>query len=118
MKDIYIQAQADYLDKISRAAPVDAFAKVPTEFDPFYQMYSKFFINEIEKRLAKHYGFSDEELDFIINYDIKYRMRSHESAWMNKFVASSHRKNRHCRVNGGRIYPAVRATGGELEGEE
>jgi len=23
---------------------------------------------------AKHYGFSDEELDFIINYDIKYRM--------------------------------------------
>jgi hypothetical protein len=24
--------------------------------------------------LAKHYGFSDEELDFIVNYDIKYRM--------------------------------------------
>jgi hypothetical protein len=24
--------------------------------------------------LAKHYGFSEEELDFIINYDIKYRM--------------------------------------------
>ncbi len=24
--------------------------------------------------LAEHYGFSDEELDFIINYDIKYRM--------------------------------------------
>jgi hypothetical protein len=23
---------------------------------------------------AKHYGFTDEELDFIINYDIKYRM--------------------------------------------
>ena len=22
----------------------------------------------------KHYGFSAEELDFIINYDIKYRM--------------------------------------------
>ena len=22
----------------------------------------------------KHYGFTDEELDFIINYDIKYRM--------------------------------------------
>ena len=28
----------------------------------------------IEKVLAKHYGFTDEELDFIINYDIKYRM--------------------------------------------
>jgi len=24
--------------------------------------------------LAIHYGFTDEELDFIINYDIKYRM--------------------------------------------
>ena len=25
-------------------------------------------------RLAKHYDFTDEELDFILNYDIKYRM--------------------------------------------
>ena len=24
--------------------------------------------------MATHYGFTDEELDFIINYDIKYRM--------------------------------------------
>jgi hypothetical protein len=24
--------------------------------------------------LATHYGFTPEELDFIINYDIKYRM--------------------------------------------
>ena len=30
--------------------------------------------SEIDKVLAKHYGFTDEELDFIINYDIKYRM--------------------------------------------
>ena len=29
---------------------------------------------KIEKVLAQHYGFTDEELDFIINYDIKYRM--------------------------------------------
>ncbi len=28
----------------------------------------------IDRVLAKHYGFTDEELDFIINYDIKYRM--------------------------------------------
>ena len=31
-------------------------------------------IDEIDKVLAAHYGFSEEELDFIINYDIKYRM--------------------------------------------
>lgn len=35
---------------------------------------SKPIIDEIDKVLAKHYGFNDEELDFIINYDIKYRM--------------------------------------------
>jgi len=31
-------------------------------------------IDEIDRVLAAHYGFTDEELDFIINYDIKYRM--------------------------------------------
>ena len=35
---------------------------------------SKNIIDEIDCVLAKHYGFTDEELDFIINYDIKYRM--------------------------------------------
>ncbi|MDO8745210.1 MAG: hypothetical protein Q7J76_08910 [Candidatus Brocadiaceae bacterium] len=36
--------------------------------------YSKPIIDEIDKVLAPHYGFTDEGLDFIINYDIKYRM--------------------------------------------
>ncbi len=31
-------------------------------------------LDEIDTLLAKHYGFTEEELDFIINYDIKYRM--------------------------------------------
>lgn len=35
---------------------------------------SKPIIDEIDKLLAKYYGFTEEELDFIINYDIKYRM--------------------------------------------
>ena len=35
---------------------------------------SKPIIDKIDKALAKHYGFTEEELDFIINYDIKYRM--------------------------------------------
>jgi len=30
--------------------------------------------DNIDQVLAAHYGFTDEELDFIINYDIKYRM--------------------------------------------
>jgi len=43
-------------------------------YDEFYPKKSKYIIDEIDKVLAKHYGFTDEELDFIINYDIKYRM--------------------------------------------
>jgi hypothetical protein len=40
----------------------------------FQPRLSKSIIDEIDTVLAKHYGFTDEELDFIINYDIKYRM--------------------------------------------
>ena len=40
----------------------------------FRPRLSKSIIDEIDRVLAKHYGFTDEELDFIINYDIKYRM--------------------------------------------
>ena len=43
-------------------------------YDEFYPKYSKFIIDELDRVLARHYGFTDEELDFIINYDIKYRM--------------------------------------------
>jgi hypothetical protein len=39
-----------------------------------YPKLSKPIINEIDAVLAQHYGFTEEELDFIINYDIKYRM--------------------------------------------
>ncbi len=40
----------------------------------FQPRLSKPIIDEIDKVLAHHYGFTEEELDFIINYDIKYRM--------------------------------------------
>ena len=39
-----------------------------------YPKMSKIIIDKIDRVLAEHYGFTDEELDFIINYDIKYRM--------------------------------------------
>ena len=44
------------------------------ELQTFFIGKSKPIIDEIDKVLAKHYGFTEEELDFIINYDIKYRM--------------------------------------------
>jgi len=45
-----------------------------TETRLFKIQKSKPIIDEIDRVLAKHYGFTEEELDFIINYDIKYRM--------------------------------------------
>ncbi len=44
------------------------------ELQTFFVGVSKPIIDEIDRVLAQHYGFTDEELDFIINYDIKYRM--------------------------------------------
>ncbi len=40
----------------------------------YYHRKSKHIIDEIDRVLAKHYGFTAEELDFIINYAIKYRI--------------------------------------------
>ena len=45
-----------------------------TQTQSFRIKLSKPIIDEIDELLAKHYGFTEEELDFIINYDIKYRM--------------------------------------------
>ena len=43
-------------------------------YDEFFPRHSKPIIDKIDRLLAKHYSFTDDELDFIINYDIKYRM--------------------------------------------
>jgi hypothetical protein len=42
-------------------------------YDEYYPKLSKPIIDQIDCLLAQHYGFTHEELDFIINYDIKYR---------------------------------------------
>jgi hypothetical protein len=40
---------------------------------------SKPIIDEIDTVLARHYGFTEEELDFIIHYDLKYRLGRDEN---------------------------------------
>jgi len=39
-----------------------------------FPIRSKVIIDEIDRVLAEHFGFTDEELEFIINYDIKFRL--------------------------------------------
>ena len=54
---------------------VDRYNKTNKCYESYYfPVKSKHIIDEIDRVLAAHYGFTDEELDYIINYDIKYRM--------------------------------------------
>ncbi len=43
-------------------------------YQRFTPRLAKPIIDEIDRVLAEHYGLTEGELDFIINYDIKYRM--------------------------------------------
>lgn len=44
------------------------------EFQEFRPSLSKPVIDEIDRILSDHFGFTEEELDFIVNYEIKYRL--------------------------------------------
>jgi hypothetical protein len=44
------------------------------KYEEYYPWQAKHIIDKIDTVLAKLYEFTEEELDFIINYDIKYRM--------------------------------------------
>jgi hypothetical protein len=44
------------------------------EYDQFYPRNSKSIVDAIDQVLARHYDFTAEETDFIINYDIKFRI--------------------------------------------
>jgi hypothetical protein len=44
------------------------------EYDEFYPSLSKDVIDKIDQGLAKAFRFTDEEIDFLVTYDIKYRM--------------------------------------------
>src|SRR5574340_956742 len=44
------------------------------EYDEFNVKASRAIVDKIDVSLAAHYGFTPEISDFIINYDIKYRM--------------------------------------------
>jgi hypothetical protein len=50
------------------------FAGSISRYKSFIPKLSKLVINEIDKVLNTFYALSEEELDFIVNYDIKYRM--------------------------------------------
>ena len=44
------------------------------EYDEFYPSHSKPFINEIDGTLSEHFRLNQIETDYIVNYDVKYRI--------------------------------------------
>ena len=77
LDDNLIKFGREYLKDItSNSVMLTRFQKQTgkTQTQSFKVALSKPIIDQIDIVLAEHYGFSPEELDFIINYDIKYRM--------------------------------------------
>jgi len=72
-KNLYDKIVYDY-EANSQIVNKKARNKLLVSEKQFFPQKSKPIIDEIDKVLAQHYGFTEEELDFIINYDIKYRM--------------------------------------------
>lgn len=53
-----------------------------TIIQTFYHSKSKPLIDRIDTLFSEHYGLTESELDFIINYDIKYRMGKELDAYV------------------------------------
>ena len=71
----------NYTKKYSKSIDQNSVWQIENKKDGTVKKYRRYFpqsskpiSDEIDRVLAKHYGFTNEELDFIINYDIKYRM--------------------------------------------
>ena len=73
LRETFAELMADFKRHSKRRVYVyEAAGRV--EYDEFYPDKSKPIIDKIDTVLAAHYGFTAEELDFIINYDSKYRL--------------------------------------------
>lgn len=68
------QLMADYKNNSTFREETQSATNQLRKVEIYYPRMSKPIIDKIDVVLSKHYGFTEEELDFIINYDIKYRM--------------------------------------------
>jgi hypothetical protein len=62
------------LDSSTRLVEIDHARTGKVRFEQFRPRQAKPVVDHIDGHLAKRYRFTAEELDFIINYDAKYRM--------------------------------------------
>jgi hypothetical protein len=77
LKNLKIAAQelmSDYQRNSRVVKRVNKKKNVVVEKQYFTINQSKTILDEIDRALADHYRFTMEECDFVVNYDIKYRM--------------------------------------------
>jgi hypothetical protein len=67
-----------YLRKLK--ATSRTMTKSGLELQTFDYSEAKPILDEIDTALAKHFDLSERELDFIVNYDIKYRVGTDDDA--------------------------------------
>lgn len=75
--NLKIAASSLFADYETNRYKKDTYYKSTNRNVIYYEYYpkrSKSIIDIVDNLIALHYHFSEEELDFIINYDIKYRM--------------------------------------------
>jgi hypothetical protein len=63
--------------QITAAKRTRHYASGAIVYEEYYPARAKDILDEIDRVLASHYGFTAEELDFIIQHDLKYRMGRH-----------------------------------------
>lgn len=68
-KDLMIDMKDNAIRRVAQSKKTGR-----VEYDEFWPRHSKSIIDRIDHVLATHYELSDDEVDFIVNYDIKYRM--------------------------------------------
>ena len=73
---LVLKQLSDTFDELMEDYKKNSFIRVRNdcEFQEFRPSLSKPIIDIIDTLLAEHYSFSAEELDFVRNYEIKYRM--------------------------------------------
>ena len=62
------------LDASSRLVEIDHARTGRVRFEQFRPREAKTVVDRIERLLANRYGLTDAQIDFIVNYDAKYRM--------------------------------------------
>jgi hypothetical protein len=72
MRRYMIRAGETYLDRLQMTSRM--MTKSGLRIQTFNYASCKDILDEIDRVLGRYYGLTGQESDFIINYDIKYRM--------------------------------------------